>query len=124
MAVGPVRGGDRGVCAADTARGAAPQEIEVPIKDIIEGDLKYITWDANGDTPARLRLRQYSDIAPVIIDPRFAWGAPVVESIRVPVDTVVNLWRSGESMHVVANEYGLTDEQVEEIRRTATEPAA
>lgn len=97
---------------------------QVPIKDIIEGDLKYITWDTNGDTPARLRLRQYSDIAPVIIDPRFAWGAPVVESIRVPVDTVVNLWRSGESMHVVANEYGLTDEQVEEICRTATEPAA
>jgi uncharacterized protein (DUF433 family) len=97
---------------------------QVPIKEIIEGDLRYITWDANGDAPARLRLRQYSDIAPVIIDPRFAWGAPVVESNRVPVDTVVNLWRSGESIHVVANEYGLTDEQVEEICRTATEPAA
>lgn len=97
---------------------------QVPIREIIEGDLKYITWDATGEAPARLRLRQYSDIAPVIIDPRFSWGPPIVESNRVPVEAVVNLWQAGESIHVVANEYGLTDEQVEEICRTATEPAA
>ncbi|HEV7646799.1 MAG TPA: DUF433 domain-containing protein [Actinophytocola sp.] len=95
-----------------------------PIKEMIEGDLRYISWDIEDDTPSRLRLRQYSDIAPVIIDPRFAWGAPVIEANRVPVDTVVDLWRSGESIQTVADEYGLTHEQAEAICRTATEPAA
>jgi uncharacterized protein (DUF433 family) len=56
----------------------------------------------------------------VIIDPRFAWGAPVVRDNRVPVDAVVDLWQAGESIRTVANEYGLTDEQVEAICRTAT----
>lgn len=47
---------------------------QTPIREMIEGDLRYISWDSEHDTPTRLRLRQYSDVAPVIIDPRFAWG--------------------------------------------------
>ncbi len=93
---------------------------QTPIKEIIKDDLRYISWDAEDGTPTRLQLRQYSDIAPVIIDPRFAWGAPVVRDNRVPVDAVVDLWQAGESIRTVANEYGLTDEQVEAICRTAT----
>lgn len=97
---------------------------QAPIKEMIQSRLKYITWDATGETPDRLQLRQYSDVAPVIIDPRFAWGSPIIESNRVPVDAVVNLWRAGESITTVADEYGLTYEQAEAICRTATEPAA
>jgi uncharacterized protein (DUF433 family) len=95
-----------------------------PIKEMIAGDLRYISWDTDDDTPSRLHLQQYSDLAPVIIDPRFAWGAPVIESNRVPVDTVVDLWRAGESIQTVADEYGLTYKQAEAICRTATERAA
>lgn len=93
---------------------------QVPIREVIAGDLTYISWDATDDSPTQLRLRQYPDIAPVIIDPRFAWGAPVVADNRVPVEAVVDLWQAGESIHTVAREYGLTDEQVEAICRTAT----
>jgi uncharacterized protein (DUF433 family) len=60
----------------------------------------------------------------VIIDPRFAWGSPVVEVNRVPVAAVVDLWRSGESIRTVADEYGLTYEQAEVICRAATDRAA
>jgi uncharacterized protein (DUF433 family) len=96
---------------------------QAPIRDMIKSALKYITWDPD-ETPNRLQLRQYSDVAPVIIDPRFAWGAPVIEANRVPVNAVVDLWRAGESIQTVADEYGLTSEQAEAICRTATEPAA
>lgn len=89
-----------------------------PIREIIESSLRYIEWDDNDGFPSRLRLRQYSDIAPVILDPRFGWGVPVVEANRVPVDAVASLWQAGESIHSVAYEYDLSDEQVEEIVRT------
>jgi len=97
---------------------------QTPIKDIIQGDLKYIAWDSADGTPNRLQLRQYSNVAPVIIDPRFAWGAPVIEANRVPVAAIVDLWRAGESIRTVADEYGLTYDQAEAICRTATERAA
>jgi uncharacterized protein (DUF433 family) len=90
-----------------------------PFREMIDGYLHYIDWDARDGFASTLRLRQYPDIAPVIIDPRFGWGAPVVASIKVPVDAVVNLWLAGESLENVAYEYDLTRDQVEAICRTA-----
>lgn len=88
-----------------------------PIKEIVESHLRFISWDDTDGYPSQLRLQQYPDIAPVVIDPRFGWGSPVVESNRVPVESVANLWLAGESIHAVAYEYGLSDEQVEAIVR-------
>jgi uncharacterized protein (DUF433 family) len=90
-----------------------------PIREFINDYLRFITWDTADNFPARLRLRQYPDIAPVVIDPRFGWGAPVVEATKVPVDAVVDLWLAGESLEDVADEYDMTREQVEAICRTA-----
>ncbi|MFF0146777.1 uncharacterized protein DUF433 [Amycolatopsis sulphurea] len=90
-----------------------------PFREVINDYLHFIEWDTNDGFAGSLRLRQYPDIAPVVIDPRFGWGAPVVESARVPVDTVVDLWLAGESFSDVAYEYGLTPEQVESLCRAA-----
>lgn len=57
--------------AGDLARARDGQR---PIREVIEDYLRYITWEADGRTPQRLRLMQYPDVAPVIIDPRFGWG--------------------------------------------------
>jgi uncharacterized protein (DUF433 family) len=92
---------------------------QLPIREFIADYLQYITWDTADDFAARLRLRQYPDVAPVIIDPRFGWGAPVVEATKVPVDAVVDLWLAGEPLEAVADEYDMTREQVEAICRTA-----
>jgi uncharacterized protein (DUF433 family) len=59
----------------------------------------------------------------VIIDPRFGWGAPVVESSKVPVDAVVDLWIAGESLEDVAYEYDMSRDQVEAICRAAARTA-
>lgn len=90
-----------------------------PIREVIGDYLRYISWDDADNFPARLRLRQYPDVAPVIIDPRFGWGVPVVEATKVPVDAVVNLWLAGESLEDVAYEYDMTRPQVEAICRAA-----
>ncbi|MDQ3577025.1 MAG: DUF433 domain-containing protein [Actinomycetota bacterium] len=88
-----------------------------PFRDVIDQYLHYIDWDVTDGFARSLRLRQYPDIAPVVLDPRFGWGAPVVQSAKVPVDNVVDLWLAGESFSDVAYEYGLTGEQVEAICR-------
>lgn len=90
-----------------------------PIRQVINDHLDYITWDTADEFPARLRLRQYTDVAPVVIDPRFGWGAPVVAATKVPVDAVVELWLAGESLADVAYEYDMTPEQAEAICRVA-----
>jgi uncharacterized protein (DUF433 family) len=90
-----------------------------PIRQIIEDYLKYIVWDDTDEFPRRLKLRQYPDVAPVIIDPRFGWGAPVLERTKVPVDAVVGLWRAGEPIDVIADEYELTADEVDAITRSA-----
>jgi uncharacterized protein (DUF433 family) len=88
-----------------------------PFREVIDDYLHYIDWDVSDGFAGSLRLRQYSDVAPVIIDPRFGWGAPVIESTKVPVDAVVDLWLAGESLEDVAYEYGMTRDQVEAICR-------
>lgn len=90
-----------------------------PIREVLDGYLRYIGWDSNDEFASTLRLRQYSDVAPVIIDPRFGWGAPVIESNHVPVDAVVDMWLAGDSLEEVAYEYDLTPEQAESICRAA-----
>ena len=105
----------------DMARASDGQR---PIREVIEGYLRCIHWDASDEFADRLRLRQYPDVAPVIIDPRFGWGEPVVESSKVPVQAIVDLWLAGESLEVVANEYEMTREQVEAICRVAVDADA
>jgi uncharacterized protein (DUF433 family) len=86
--------------------------------EVIEEYLTYITWDAEGG-PARLRLPQYPSGAEVIIDPRFAWGAPVLADSKVPIDAIVSLWRTGEPISGVAEEYELPVDVVENVLRQA-----
>lgn len=92
---------------------------EIPIRGIVEDYLKYVSWDNDGFAQ-RLVLRRYNPaVAQVVIDPRFAWGAPIVEPARVTVEAVVGMWRGGETAETVADEYGLSVEQVEALIRVA-----
>jgi uncharacterized protein (DUF433 family) len=93
---------------------------QMPIRKVIDDYLKYIVWDDDDEFPRRLTLRRYDPaIAQVVIDPRFAWGAPIVEPSKVTVETILGMWRAGESTDVVADEYGLSIAQVEALVRVA-----
>lgn len=97
---------------------ARAEDGQPPIQETIDGYLKFIGWDDEG-TPRALRLPAYSKGATVIIDPRFAWGAPVIEESRTPVDEIVGLWRAGDSIDGIAEEFGLTADEVENVLRVA-----
>lgn len=88
------------------------------IREVLDGYLRYIDWADDG-SPMRLRLSQYPTGADVVIDPRFGWGAPVLARNKVKVDDLVALWRSGESIKLVADEYDLTESAVEDVLRQA-----
>ncbi|HWI42008.1 MAG TPA: DUF433 domain-containing protein [Nocardioides sp.] len=88
------------------------------IREVLDGYLQYITWDDDGK-PRNLRLRQYPDQAQVVIDPRFGWGAPVLANSRVPVEAMLDLWRTGEPMSIVSEEFDLPLTVVEDVLRVA-----
>jgi uncharacterized protein (DUF433 family) len=66
-----------------------------------------------------LRLPQYPREAEVVIDPRFGWGVPVLARSSVPVDALVALWKNGESIEAVSEEYELPTDVVENVLRQA-----
>lgn len=92
---------------------------QLGIREVLDEHLRYITWD-DEDRPARLRLRQYPASAEVIIDPRFGWGSPVLAGSKVPVDSMLQLWRTGEPMTSVADEFDLPLPVVEDVLRAAS----
>lgn len=92
---------------------------QLAFRETIQDYLRFISWDTAGELPVRLRLRQFPDSAPVIIDPRFGWGAPVLEESKVPVSAIVSLWKSGEPLEAVAEEFEITRDVVESICRVA-----
>ena len=97
---------------------------QTPIHEVVADYLRYLSWDAGDDFPSSLRLRQYPDTVPVVIDPRFGHGLPVVASNRVPVKAVTDLWDAGESIDDIAYEYGMAAEEVEELCRAVVRLAA
>lgn len=94
------------------------QHRQAPIREVIDADLRFIRWNEDGK-PKQLRLQQYPEGAEVVIDPRFGWGRPVIAASKVPVEAVVGLWQAGEPMDVVAAEFDLSRDVVEDICRVA-----
>lgn len=105
----------------DTDEMARVGDQQTPIRMVINDFLRYISWDDSDDPlPVRLTLRRFDPaVAQVVIDPRFAWGSPIVEPVKVRVDDVLGMWRAGEPVDAIADDYGLNVAQVETIVRVA-----
>ena len=92
--------------------------------ELLVGHLRCLTWEGDDDCPASLRLKQYGESVPVIIDPRFGHGLPVIAANRVTVKAVTNLWEAGESVEDIAYEYDMTPEQVDSLCHAVVRLAA
>ena len=97
---------------------------QVPIHEVVSDYLRYLTWEPGEDFPSSLRLRQYPDSVPVVIDPRFGHGLPVVAANRVTVQAITDLWEAGETVEDIAYDYGMTPEQVDALCRAVVHLAA
>ncbi|HZN16812.1 MAG TPA: DUF433 domain-containing protein [Micromonosporaceae bacterium] len=93
------------------------------LRQVIETVIKYVHYGPDGFAD-RLVLRPYG-AAQVIIDPRFAFGQPVLGRSKVRVETIADLfYGGGESVEDIADEYGITTEEVETVLRVMARRAA
>lgn len=99
--------------AAEWAR-ARDQQGGLP--GVIERGLTPITWAADG-YPQRVRLTAYQG-ADVIVDPRFAFGQPIVADRGVRTEDIIQMFRAGDSVKDVADEFRIDARIVEAIVRT------
>ena len=60
------------------------------------------------------------ELAPrVVVDPTVRFGKPVIEGTRVPVEVVIGRLAGGMSIEAVADEYGITGDDVRAALRYA-----
>ncbi|MEV7388697.1 MULTISPECIES: DUF433 domain-containing protein [unclassified Streptomyces] len=97
---------------------------QVPIKEVVSDHLRYLTWGPGDDFPSSLRLRQYPDSVPVVIDPRFGHGRPVVAANRVALKAITDMWEAGETLEDIAYDYDMTPGQVDALCRAVVHLAA
>lgn len=97
---------------------------QAPIHEVVAEYLRYLSWEAGDEFPFSLQLRQYPATVPVVIDPRFGHGLPVIEANRVPVKALTDLWEAGESVEDIAYEYEMEPEQVDALCRAVVRLAA
>jgi uncharacterized protein (DUF433 family) len=101
-------GGDAQWERARDRQGGLPEIIEIGLRPIIY---------TSDDLPGRVRLTAYGSTS-VVADPNYAFGQPIVEKSGVRVEDVLSLFKSGETLSVVANEMGVSTDDVESIVRT------
>lgn len=97
---------------------------QAPIQEVVADYLRYLTWDVDDDFPSSLRLSQYPDSVPVVIDPRFGHGLPVIAANRVAVKAVTDLWEAGETVEDIAYDFDMTPEQVDALCHAVVRLAA
>lgn len=97
---------------------------QAPIQEVVSDYLRYLIWEPGDDLPSSLRLRQYPESVPVVIDPRFGHGRPVVAANRVTVKAISDLWEAGETVEDIAYDFDMTPEQVDELCHAVVRLAA
>jgi uncharacterized protein (DUF433 family) len=114
--------------AGDTPEGESARELVVVrnnqrvFSEVVELYLQRIDFAADGY--ARLiRLPQYR-VAEVTVDPDHAFGRPRFARGGASVDDVIDLFRAGEPVDTVAEEFGLSRDEVEDAIRVVTQAAA
>ena len=86
--------------------------------EVIEGYLLRVEFAPDGYAQV-IRLPGYTG-ADVIADPRRSFGQPVFARGGARVEDVLGLFRSGESLSTVSQEFGVPVEQLEDALRVAT----
>ena len=112
----------------DPAAARAARELVVVRNDqrvfneIVESYLSRVEFGADGY--ARLiRLPAY-EVAELVVDPERGFGQPVFARGGARLEDALSLFRAGESLDVVADEYGMPVDELEDAVRIATRVAA
>lgn len=114
--------------AGDTPEGEFARELVVVrnsqrvFSEVVDLYLQRIEFAADGYAWL-IRLPQYR-VAEVTVDPDHAFGRPRFARGGAGVDEVMDLFRAGEPVDTVAEEFGLSRDEVEDAIRVVTRSAA
>jgi len=90
--------------------------------DVVKGYLRRIQYGRDGWADS-VRLPTY-ERAEVIVDPRVAFGLPLVVHGGARVEDLVDRFRAGDSVSEIATDFSVPPEEVEDVIRVATRVAA
>jgi uncharacterized protein (DUF433 family) len=114
--------------AGDTPEGESARELVVVrnnqrvFSEVVDLYLRRIDFAQDGYAQL-IRLPQYK-VAEVTVDPDHAFGRPRFANGGASVDDAIDLFRAGEPVDAVAEEFGLSRDEVEDAIRVATRAAA
>ncbi|HEY2578027.1 MAG TPA: DUF433 domain-containing protein [Streptosporangiaceae bacterium] len=95
---------------------------QLVMREIVEDYLRYIVWAEDG-YPRALQLR-HCQPSKVVIDPYRAFGQPIFEGSRARMWDVANMLKAGEDPQVVADEHGVSIDDVRTAARVLLGRAA
>jgi uncharacterized protein (DUF433 family) len=90
--------------------------------EVVAAYLQRLTFDDDGYVRL-IRLPAY-EIAELVVDPARGFGQPIFARGGARLEDALALFRAGEPLDVVADEYGMPPEQLEDAVRIATRHAA
>jgi len=100
---------------------------QIEMKQLIEARLRCVMRDAAG-VPLKLYLTPASDphakLGIVLIDPRFGFGRPVIEGTGIRTEVILGRFAAGETMDSIAEDYGRSRAEIEEVVRSQLPLAA
>ena len=103
------------------------REGQIGMRKLLDAHLKRIDRDAKG-VPIRLylftRKRDADEPKAVVIDPRVAFGRPVLAHSGIPTAVVAERYKAGESIQELAEDYGREPSEIEEAIRCELEVEA
>ncbi len=90
-------------------------------QEVVRDYLKRITYGEDG-WASRVRLPIYGR-ADVVVDPRRAFGMPVVVHGGARVEDLVDRFVAGDTIADIADDFGVPETEVEDVVRVATRAA-
>lgn len=80
------------------------------MREIVEGYLRYVSRGRDG-VPTRLQLRAFEPFQ-VVVDPRRGFGQPKFATSGARVADVAAMFKAGEDANAVAEEFGISADEV------------
>jgi len=90
--------------------------------EVVESYLKRVEYGPDG-YPRLIELPAYA-VAKVVVDPDRGFGQPIFRRGGARLEDALAMFRAGASLETVADEYGIPLDQLEDVVRIATRPAA
>jgi uncharacterized protein (DUF433 family) len=90
--------------------------------EVVEAYLQRVEFGAEG-YPRLIHLPAY-EVADIVVDPERGFGQPIFARGGTRLEDALALFRAGEPLDVVAEEYGVPRDQLEDAVRIATRAAA